>query len=167
MSPSQKVLSTVYGLNTSRQVWAALASRFASQSRSHISHLKKQLQSLHQGAQSCSEYLQKAKLLADQLAVVSKPIDDEDLITFIINGLNPSFNSLIPVYNYATRDKQPFFEDFQAELLSHEMLLDQQQARAIDSSTFALYSHKGQNRNFQPTYPPKNKAPPNGTSKFQ
>jgi hypothetical protein len=161
---SEKVLSTVYGLNTSRQVWTALASRFASQSRSHISHLKKQLQNLHQGAKSCSEYLQNAKIWSDELAAVGKPIADEDLISFIVNGLNPSFNSFISAYTFATRENQLSFEDFQAELLSHEMLLEQQQTHATDPSMFALYSHKGPNRNFQP----KNKTPHNGSSvKYQ
>ena len=37
------VLSTVYGLNTSRQVWNSLATRYASQSKSRIAHLKRQL----------------------------------------------------------------------------------------------------------------------------
>ena len=37
------VLSTVYGLNTSFQVWNSLATRYASQSKSRIAHLKRQL----------------------------------------------------------------------------------------------------------------------------
>ena len=39
-SLSEKVLSTVYGLDTSKQVWTALANRFANQSRPHISNIK-------------------------------------------------------------------------------------------------------------------------------
>jgi hypothetical protein len=35
--------ATVYGLNTSKQVWITLANRFASQSRSRVAHLKRQL----------------------------------------------------------------------------------------------------------------------------
>jgi hypothetical protein len=47
---AEKVLSTVYGMTTSRQVWSHLAKKFASQSKSHIAHhLKRQLQHLHQG----------------------------------------------------------------------------------------------------------------------
>ena len=60
-TPLEKVLSTVYGLKTSRQVWAALVTRFASQSRSRISNIKEQLQNMHQGSQSCSEYMQSVK----------------------------------------------------------------------------------------------------------
>jgi hypothetical protein len=39
----ESVLSTVYGLDISQKVWTALANRFASQSRSRVSHLKHQL----------------------------------------------------------------------------------------------------------------------------
>lgn len=95
---SEDVLSTVYGLDTSRQVWIALANIFASQSHSHIAHLKKQLQSLTQGSKTCSEYLQIAKSLADQLAVVSQPLPDYDLISFILNDLNPSFKHLHHIF---------------------------------------------------------------------
>jgi hypothetical protein len=44
---SKKVLSTIYGLETSREVWfevwSALASQFTNQSKSRIANLNKQL----------------------------------------------------------------------------------------------------------------------------
>jgi hypothetical protein len=73
---TESVLASVYGLHTSRQVWTTLANRFASQSRSRVSHLKRQLQSLHQGSKSCAEYLKTAKGWTNQLAVIGKPTDD-------------------------------------------------------------------------------------------
>jgi hypothetical protein len=144
---SESVLATVYGLNTSRQVWSALASRFASQSRSRISHIKRQLQNLKQGSMTCSDYLRAAKVWADQLAAVGQPIDDEDLIAFIIGGLNPTFNSFITSYVFATRENPLSFTDFQDELLSHEMLLNQQHAVSPDPSTFALFTQRSGTNN--------------------
>jgi hypothetical protein len=140
---SEKVLSTVYGLNTSRQVWVYLASKFASQSRSRVAHLKRHLQHLHQGSQSCSDYLQSAKLWADQLAIVGKPVDDEDLISYVINGLNASYGPFITSLSFATRDRSISFDDFQAELLSHELFLENHQSSIPPgNSTFAMFSHK-------------------------
>jgi hypothetical protein len=141
-SLTEKVLATVYGLNASRQAWTALATKFASQSKSRTTHLKQQLQNLTQGPKSCSDYLQLAKQTADQLTAAGKPIDDEDLIAFIINGLNPSFTSFITTYSFATRESTLSFEDFQDQLLSHEMLLNQQQQEATDSSSFALTAQR-------------------------
>lgn len=116
---------TIFGLNTSNQVWNALKIRFASESRSRVSHLKCQLQSLNQGSKSCSEFLKTAKNWAGQLAAIGKPIDEEDLISFILSGLNPTFTSFVTFYSLATRDKSLSFTDFQDQLLSHEMLLNQ------------------------------------------
>lgn len=139
----EKVLSMVYGLNTSRQVWAYLATKFASQSRSRIAHLKRQLQHLHQGSQSCFDFLQSAKLLADQLAIVGKPVDEDDLISYVISGLNASYGPFITSILVATRNLSMSFEDFQAELLSHELFLENHNNSIPPGNTsFALLSNK-------------------------
>ena len=119
------IFSTMFGLHTSQQVWSALAQSFANQSRPRVSHLKKQLQNFHQGSKPCAEYLQFAKSWANHLAAIGKPIDDEDLISFIMGGVNPSFNPFITSFFIATRDKALSLADFQDELLNHEMLLNQ------------------------------------------
>jgi hypothetical protein len=98
----EKVLSTVYGLTTSTQVWNALATRFAPQSRSRIIHLKRQLQTLQQGNKSCSDHLLTAKHLSDQLSAVAKPVDNENLISYIVGGLNPIFTTFITSLSFAT-----------------------------------------------------------------
>lgn len=99
---SEDVLFTVYGLDTLRQVWTVLANCFTSQSHPRIAHLNKQLQSLTQGSMTCSEYLQIAKSLADQLTAIGKPLLEDDLIYFILNGLNPSFNTFIASFSLVT-----------------------------------------------------------------
>jgi hypothetical protein len=157
-SLSEKVLCTVYGLDTSKQVWAALANRFANQSCPHISNIKQQLQNLRQGSKSCSDYLQVAKSLADQLSVMGKPLDDEDLISSITNGLNPNFINFVTNFAFATREKSLSFDVFQDMLLNHEMLLNNHQVAAPNVSTFALFAHKASPRNFH--------QKPKGTQQF-
>lgn len=162
-SLTESVLATVYGLHTSKQARKTLATRFASQSKSRISHLKKQLQTLSQGPKTCSDFLQIAKSLADQLAAVGSPILDEELTSFILNGLNPPFTSLITIYSFATREHQISFDHFQNKLLSHEMLLNQQKTKATDSATFALIAQRPINPQLSkgkgPMYPPARDAP--------
>lgn len=121
---------------------------FSSQSRSRVAHLKTQFQNLHQGLKTCSEYLKSAKAWAYQLATIGKPIEDEDLISLIVSGLNLSFNAFITSFSFATRENPLTFNDFQDELLSHEMLLTQQYA-AIDTTAIALVAQKPSNRPFQ------------------
>ena len=121
---SKKVLPTVYGLDTSKQVWNTLETKFANDSRSRIANLKRQLLSLHQGSLTCSNYIQSAKLYSDQLAAVGKPIPNDDLIFFFFNGLNLSFNTFVTTVSLLTREKQLTLDDFQEELINHEMLLN-------------------------------------------
>lgn len=146
-------MSTVYGLDTSKQVWTALANRFASQSHSRIAHLKRQLQNLTQGSKTCSEHLQTAKSLANQLVVVGKPLPKDDLISYALNGLNPSFNHFITSFSLATRDNPLSFVDFRDELLNHEMLLNQRSVIVSDATNFALFT----NRPISHQIPPNNK----------
>jgi hypothetical protein len=107
----KKVLSTIYGLDTSRQVWLAFANQFPNQSKSRITNLKKQLQSLHQGSKSCSNYIQAAKECSDQLVAAGKPVFDEDLITYLTNGLNPTYNGFITSFSIMTQDKTLSLDD--------------------------------------------------------
>ncbi|KAA8523788.1 hypothetical protein F0562_010211 [Nyssa sinensis] len=81
---TEKVLSTVYGRTSSRQVWNTLSNRFAPHSRSRISHLKRQLQTLNQSNKTCTDYLLTAKNWSDQLAAVGKLVDEEDLISYVV-----------------------------------------------------------------------------------
>jgi hypothetical protein len=144
---NSNVLSTVYGLNTSRQVWTSLAARYASQSKSRITHLKRQLQTMRQDSSSCTDHLQMAKSWADQLAAIGKPIEEDDLISFILSGLNPSFNVFITTFNHTTREAPLCHANFESELLNHEALLANQTSNIpTNSTTFALYSHKHPNQ---------------------
>ncbi|XP_059431594.1 uncharacterized protein LOC132165108 [Corylus avellana] len=98
---------------------------------------------------TCYEYLRAAKVWVDQLAAVGHPIDDEDLISFIIGDLNAIYNSFITSYIFVTRENSLSFKDFQNELLNHEMLLNQQHAVTLNSSTFALFTQRPGAKQYQ------------------
>ena len=99
---TKKLLSTVVGLNTTRQVWTFLSNCFASQSRSRITNLKRLLQTLHQGSKSCTEFLDLDKEWAAQLAAVGKLVEGDDLIGHVVSGLNASFNPFIASLSVAS-----------------------------------------------------------------
>ncbi|RVW58434.1 Retrovirus-related Pol polyprotein from transposon RE1 [Vitis vinifera] len=109
---SDKVLASVYGITSAREVWSSLANKFASQSRTRVHHLKRKLQTLHQGSMKCTDFLEKAKLVSDELAAVGKPLEDDDLMSYIVSGLNPSFNPFITSLSFATRDKNVSLKTF-------------------------------------------------------
>jgi len=73
----------------------------------------------------CTECLNQAKAWADELSAVGKPVNDDDLISLIINGINLTFNSFVTAFSL--HDQETTFHDFQSEFLSHEILLQNQQ----------------------------------------
>jgi hypothetical protein len=81
------------------------------------------------------------KSYADQLAAIGQPVTDEDLLSYVMSGLNPSFNSFVTVIMISTQKAPMTFADFRDELLNHELLLNQQTAPAA-TSTFALTAQK-------------------------
>lgn len=107
-------------ITTAQQVWAHLAKRFTPTSRTRISTLKRQLQTINQGSKSYADYILTAKSLADQLAEIGKGVDDKDLISYVIGGLNPSYHTFVTTFKYENRDVAVPFEDFQTELLNYE-----------------------------------------------
>jgi hypothetical protein len=149
-----RMLSSLYGLTTAKQVWTTLSTRYASQSKTRISYLKRQLQTLNHGTKSCSEFLRETKSCAALLAAASQPVEDEDLISYVLGGLNSAYTTFITLFNFSTRTTTMSFEDFQAELLNHEIFLghhkQSQQPPSAESGNFALYSHKP--RPFNSTY---------------
>nr|TKR85542.1 hypothetical protein D5086_0000246840 [Populus alba] len=142
-SLSPMVVSTIYGLETSRLAWQALGACFAAPSTSRISLIKRKLQSLQQGSLPCQKFLNEVKTLADELSAVGKPIDDSDLILYVLNGLNSSFHSFVTTYMLLSKEKSMSFSDFHAELLNHDLMQQfHSQSLHHEAGSYALYSHK-------------------------
>lgn len=85
----EKLVSTVLNLEASKQVWDALQTRFSSTSRSRVTFLKRKLQIISQGNRSCLSYIEEAKLFSDQLYTARKPVEEQDLISYLLSGLKP------------------------------------------------------------------------------
>jgi len=140
---SEKVMSTTFGVTSAKEVWDSLSSRFASHSKTRIFHLQHQLQSLHQGSKSCTNYLTTAKQFSAQLEAVGQPVTDDALISYKVGGLHPSFNPVVTSLSVASRYKSLTFIEFHDELLSYELLLESQNAaNTADSHHFAMFSSK-------------------------
>ncbi|CAN1180953.1 Retrovirus-related Pol polyprotein from transposon RE1 [Linum perenne] len=90
---SDTVLASVARLATSHSTWQSLNTTFQSQTRAHRMVLKTQLQTLPKGALSMLDYVEKKRAIADCLAENMHPVSDEDLIGYILDGLDSSYSS--------------------------------------------------------------------------
>jgi hypothetical protein len=128
---------------TVAQVWSTLATRYASPSHSHVTQLRRQLQTLRQGSKTCAEFTCMAKSISDQLAIANKAISYNDLISYIIGGLNSIYSLFVMAFSMITKDKSMTLEEFQTQLLGHEQLLEHQ-AATVEHSSFAMFSKRVQ-----------------------
>ncbi|KAF5470848.1 hypothetical protein F2P56_011336, partial [Juglans regia] len=140
---TDKVLPSVSGFTSAQQVWDSLAKRYASHSPAHEQRLKCQLQTLQQGNKTCTNYLATAKSLADQLAVVGKPESENDLLSYVLSGLNSTYNPFVTSISFALRYSPISFDDFQSELLSYEIMIDNQaHVSSMEQLAFAMVAGK-------------------------
>lgn len=106
---TEGVHAQVVGLFTSQEVWTHLAATYARHSKAQIMQLRLQLYQMKKGSDKMPDYLLKEKIIADQLAMASKPIDDDELIhddeliPYILGGWDQNMVHLSPLSLHVTR----------------------------------------------------------------
>jgi hypothetical protein len=78
---------------------AAISKSFASQSRSGVLHLHNQLVAIRKGDLSVAVYFSTMCGYADEMVAAGKPLDNDDVISYILNGLDADYNSLVEHVN--------------------------------------------------------------------
>lgn len=122
-SLSKSILVHVCGLHTSRDVWLALEKMFASQSKARLMQSRLQLATLKKGSLSIFDYFQKAKGFSHSLAIIDEPLKDSELISYILAGLGPEYDSL--VITITTWIDPISLDTLYGYLLAHEQRLEQ------------------------------------------
>lgn len=74
------------------------------------------------GNKSVAEYVSKMKSLADEIATTGKPLDEEDLVSYILAGLDYDYNPLVS--SVATRVEPLTVAELYALLLSFEQRME-------------------------------------------
>ncbi|KAK6148412.1 hypothetical protein DH2020_019324 [Rehmannia glutinosa] len=112
------VLAQVAHYSTSAEVWTALNSVFALQSRAKAVHVRSQLSNLQKGNQSATDYFMTIKRLTDELAIADQPLKCDDIVTYLLAGLRPEYDSLISMVS--RRDGSLTLEEIYSMLLTCE-----------------------------------------------
>jgi hypothetical protein len=82
------------------------------------------LATTQKGSSSAAEYVAKMKTLADEMASAGKKLDDEELISYILAGLDYEYNSLVS--SIAARVEPVTLDDMYSQLLAFETRLELQ-----------------------------------------
>lgn len=94
-SISPEILSHVLRYEHAAGVWTAVEEMFASQSRAKVTNLRIALTSTKKIGMTTPAFFSKMQTIADELAAAGKPVDDEELLSFILVGLGPAYEDLV------------------------------------------------------------------------
>ncbi|GKV48156.1 hypothetical protein SLEP1_g54984 [Rubroshorea leprosula] len=126
-SVSENITPYIAAAATAQQAWETLAKLYANRSRTWVITLKERLQNMKCAGRSVSEYLRDLKTVADELGIVDRPLTDDDLTVYILNGLGPEFREIAA--SLRARDSSLSFDDLHDRLVAHEESLHREDNR--------------------------------------
>ncbi|XP_071680467.1 uncharacterized protein [Lolium perenne] len=91
---SPDIFVSTIGMDTAAEVWGAIKAMFASQSRTRVSNLRVALARTKRENMTAAQYFTKMKGFADELAAAGRPIDEEELVEYLLAGLDDQYNPL-------------------------------------------------------------------------
>ena len=144
-SMTKEILVQVSSCEHAAEVWSAVTDMFASQSKSRILQIRSQLSREKKGDSSAAAYYSKMKSLADELAAVGRKLDDDEIIEYILNGLNADYN---PFVSSMVSKENLTLSDMYAQFLAYEARLRQQASDEFRSYSSANALSRGRGRGY-------------------
>lgn len=144
----QPILSTA---STAAEIWTTLSDTYAKPSRAHFKQLKHQLKYWKKDSKTIDEYLQGLTTRFDQIALLGKPLDHEDQIEYVIDGLPEDYKTVID--QIESRDTPPSLTEVHERLLNHEVKLQtvatEPVSAPITANAATHTGHKPHNNNIR------------------
>ncbi|KAK9065203.1 hypothetical protein SSX86_016586 [Deinandra increscens subsp. villosa] len=127
-SLSEEIVLIIQGTDSSRDAWELLQKTYVSPTQGHLKQLKHRLKNTTKlPTQTVSDYMWKIKNITDELALLGKKMDNEDIIDVILDGLDSSqYKPILDAVH--ARDTTISFNELHEKLITHELCLTQQTA---------------------------------------
>ncbi|KAA8517538.1 hypothetical protein F0562_017832 [Nyssa sinensis] len=105
---------------TSTDAWNKLEMSFANRSNTRMISIITSLMSNKKEGKTVAAYMSRVKSLVDDLALIGHPLNDSQIVTYILNGLGDEFKELAAAVRI--RDNPISFEDLYDKLLDEELI---------------------------------------------
>ncbi len=119
MSVSDSMIVHIQDAKSPKQAWDTLVKMYSTNTQARKMQLKQELHNLQKKKMNISDYSTKLKNLADVLASIGAPVDDEDLVVVTLNGLGKDYNQFCILI--AVQETFPNFQDLITLLISEKM----------------------------------------------
>jgi hypothetical protein len=138
-SMTKESLSQVRGCRTSVETWTVIEGNFTSVRKARTINSRITLATTKKGELSIVDYIGKMRNLDDELAAAGKPIDHDDLISYLLTSLNYQYNCVITTL--ITKDNLTL-GDVYSQLLNFEQHVELQHS-ADHYANAATYGRGG------------------------
>ncbi len=92
VSVSDSMIVHIQDAKSPKQAWDTLVKMYNTNTQARKMQLKQKLHYLQKNKMNISDYSTKVKKLADALASIAAPVDDEDLVVVTLNGLGKDYS---------------------------------------------------------------------------
>lgn len=133
----EDVLAQVLFLGTVHEVWTTLENMFSTQSRAWVMQIRIEMANFRKREMPMHEYFNCMKLLADTLASVGHPMQEEEIATYILTGLNSNYDPHIT--SVTARADAITLGDLYAHLISYDLCKEHNEAITYFPGSFANY----------------------------
>jgi hypothetical protein len=92
MSVSDSMIVHIRDAKSPKQAWDTLVKMYSTNTQTRKMQLKQKLHNIQKNKMNINDYSIKVKNLADALASIGAPIDDEDIVAVTLNGLGKNYS---------------------------------------------------------------------------
>jgi hypothetical protein len=92
------VLQQITTCKTVTAAWKTIEGLFGSQTQACIVNVRLALATTQKGAMSITEFITKMSALGDEMATAGKPLDDEEMVSYILTGLDIEYNLVVSAF---------------------------------------------------------------------
>ncbi|XP_073363492.1 uncharacterized protein [Aegilops tauschii subsp. strangulata] len=94
-SISPAVMIQIAHCASASAAWTAITEMFISQTQAHVVNTRIALSTTKKGTSTVAEYIGRMKALGDELASVGKPPTDDDMVSYILAGLDFDYMGIV------------------------------------------------------------------------
>jgi hypothetical protein len=145
-SVTKEILVRVAMVKTVIGAWKILEEQMSSHTRAHAVNVRMALATIRKGTSFVAEYLAKMQTLGNDMAAARKPFDDEDLVRYILAGLDEDYDSI--VNSVLARPQAITVSKLVAQMLAFESRVDLRSGGSDHSANFARRGRGGFDRGY-------------------
>lgn len=114
---------------------------FSSQTRARAVNTRLALSTFHKGNMLVAEYVEKMRSLGDEMATVGRPLEDDELVEYILTGLDHDYDSLVSAV--LARVESISVSELYSQMLAFETWMDLRNNGNSSESAANIANHEG------------------------